>query len=137
MISDKNDLQQSGIGGGPDDEKSISEETIKGLEGQQVAIESIPVSEKATDNIFWIGSDSNRILVILDKNPDNNLISEGASAVENGDTIQLTGNLKILPPVKELEENWDVPKNVIYQISNETVYLEVRNIGLNGNSQEL
>lgn len=89
------------------------------LAGRTTRLSGVTSSSVVGDNGFWATTDSDSLFVVMVEGA-----LEDAAAVDSGQTWQLWGVLREVPPPSEIAAAWDVGETAVQRLSDEDVYLE-------------
>lgn len=97
------------------------------LVNRQVQLTNTPVQSLVSDRTFWVGSNNQRLLAVLDE-ALNSGAAEQRVDINPGQTLSINGFIRRLPPVAEAQEQWGLSAAEAEALENQQVYLQVSKV---------
>lgn len=120
-----------GIGGGfetpiTDLEDLLDQDNLSNLAGREVNLESVPVEETVNDNLFWVGNNpERRILVSLNEGLPN--MGESLN-LQPGEVVDIRGQLKEIPSEEEIQQRWNLEASEIEFLQNQGAFIQATGV---------
>ena len=101
------------------------QDALAGLVGKRARLAGMQVQEVVGDKTFWIGPNPTRhILVYLDEDEE----TDDEVEVRAGQTVNLTADVKKLPSLSQIADQWDIIPDALDELAPERVYLYVDDV---------
>lgn len=101
---------------------------VNALNGLQVDIKNAPVQRVTGSSTFFIGNKASTTQQVLVYAPNHD-------RVKIGDTRDITGTIKPLPSVQELQSTWKVTANELNALKNVKVYIDATSVATSSSAQ--
>lgn len=98
------------------------------LAGKQVQFTNVKVRSLVGDRTFWVGPNNTKQLFVVLAPPLDEGSAENRIVVREGQTLDLTGVLKIMPSPQQAQQQWDLSTAEAQELNSETLYLEAEQI---------
>lgn len=132
-----------GVGGAPEAEEIRDLSTItqdpnpSNLAGRSVRLDSVTVLEVINDNLFWVGTTENGLLLVsVDDKTIGLFTDDGPTGLQPGETVSLQGELRQVPSVDEIMTQWNLDESQANALSAQEVYLLANEVGRTEEAQQ-
>lgn len=93
------------------------------LVGQRVQLEAVPVQSVTGDKTFWVGPNSDRQLFVFLEEQNTPAPTDAALNINPGQQVTLSGVVRVLPPIAEARQLWNLSDENAARLENQQVYL--------------
>ncbi|WP_017720515.1 hypothetical protein [Kamptonema formosum] len=98
------------------------------LAGKRVQFTNVRVRSVVGDRTFWVGPNNTQKLFVVLAPPLDEGSAEERIVVREGQTLNLTGVLKILPNPQQAQQQWDLSSAEAQELNGKTLYMEAEQI---------
>jgi hypothetical protein len=98
------------------------------LAGKRVQFTNVKVGSVVGDRTFWVGPNNTQQLFVVLSPPLDEGSAEDRIVVREGQTLDLTGVLKVMPNPQQAQKQWDLSDAEAQELNGEALYLETEDI---------
>lgn len=100
------------------------------LAGRRVVVKDVPVESVGGRRLFWAGKPGREVPVILAETAPGPLAPR--VQIEAGGEVNITGNVRPMPPSAEARSMWNLPPEQIDRLAAHPVYIAAQSVSIAG-----